>query len=84
MEMAATVHCIPPLRRHDPNRAQMSFDLASHDIGLESRLVDQQRFVLDRGVRRQAMGGDLVLQDSQVLERCQFDGHRRFLLWLYS
>jgi hypothetical protein len=47
----------------------MAFDLAGRDVGRESRLVDQQRFVLNRSIRRQAMGWDLVLKDFQVFGR---------------
>ena len=70
MEVAATVHRVPPLRRNDADRPQVFFNLASHDIGRECRLVDQQWFVLDRSIRRQAVGWDLVLEDSEVFERC--------------
>lgn len=41
----------------------MLLDIAGRGTGRESRFVDQQRFVLDRSVWREAMGWDLVLED---------------------
>lgn len=40
MEVAATVHGVPPLRLHDADRTQVAFDLAGRDIMGECRLVD--------------------------------------------
>lgn len=69
VEMAPTVHGVPPLRRHNSDGAQVAFDLARGDFGGgESGLVDQQRFVLDRSVGCEAMRWDLVFEDLQVFE----------------
>jgi hypothetical protein len=46
----------------------MAFDIASRDIGRECRLVNQQRFVLDRRVGCEAVGWDLVFEDPEVFE----------------
>lgn len=68
VEMAAAVHRVPPLRLHDSDCRQMAFDLAGRDIRWESRLVNQQRFMLERSVWREAVGWDLVFEDSKVFE----------------
>jgi hypothetical protein len=76
VEMATTVHRVPPLRLHDADGTQVAFDLAGRDIMGESGLVDQQRFVLDRSVWYEAVGWDLVLEDFEVFEGVWLEGHR--------
>jgi len=55
------------------------FNLARSHGRSEYRLVDQERLVPDRSVWRQAMGWDLVFENSQIFEGGEFRWHGRSL-----
>ena len=66
--MTPAIHRVPPCRLHNTDRRQMAFDLAGRDVGLKSGLVDQQGFVHEGSIWCQAVGWDLVFEDSEVFE----------------
>lgn len=53
----------------------MCFNIARSNGRSESRLIDQQRFALDRSVRRQAMSRDFMSEHPQIAQRREFRGH---------
>lgn len=77
MEVARGIHGIPPLWRDYANRIEMCFNIARSNGRSESRPIDQQRSVLDRSVRRQAMSRDLMSEHPQIAQRREFRGHPR-------
>ena len=53
----------------------MGLDLRGGDAGREGGAVDEERFLLERSVGCEAVGGDVVLKYFELLERRQFCGH---------
>lgn len=70
--MRHAVHCISPVRSHHADGVEVGFDGGGVGSGggggVESGVVDQERFVLDGGVRDEVDGGYLVRGDSEVLQ----------------
>ena len=60
VEVRDLVHGVAPLRPDDVDGAEVGLDRSGVDVGPECRVIDEQRFVLDRRVGHSVVCGDLM------------------------
>lgn len=73
--MRSRVHGIAPLGLHDADVLEVGFDGGSRRVGGEGGFVDEEGFVLEGSIGREAVGGDLMRKEFEGFEGGEFGGH---------